>query len=107
MTTRGRPFAPGNPGGGRKRIPEDVLEACRASSTKAVKILTGILTNEAARDADRIRAAEIILNRGYGLPKQAVENSGANSDPFNIMSMTREEAKARLAELRAMDAGNG
>ena len=104
MTRRGRPFAPGNPGGGRKRIPADVIEACRASSTKAIKTLVDILGNAEARDADRIRAAEIILNRGFGLPKQAVEYSGANFDPFNILSMTPEQRKTKLAELRARDA---
>ena len=36
-------------------------------------MLRRILTNECAKDSDRIRCAEIILDRGYGKPVQAVD----------------------------------
>ena len=39
-------------------------------------MLTRILTDETAKDSDRIRCAEIILDRGYGKPVQAVDLDG-------------------------------
>jgi hypothetical protein len=38
----------------------------RSWTTTALKTLAGIMTNTSAKDFDRIRAAEIILNRGWG-----------------------------------------
>lgn len=66
-------FLPGNKSGGRKKLPEDLKEAFRAAAPDALAVLKRILLNEEAKDADRIRCAEIILDRGYGKPVQAVD----------------------------------
>ena len=58
--------------GGRKRMPEDVKEAFKSAGMDAFRVLREILLNTEAADRDRIRAAEIILERGYGKPVQAV-----------------------------------
>ncbi len=71
--TRGKPFTKGNPGGGRKKIPASVTEACRLLTEDAIGVLKKILLNELARDADRLRAAEALLNRGWGMPSQSLE----------------------------------
>ena len=69
-------FLPGNKTGGRPRLPEELKEAFRAACPDALEVLKRILTNEGAKDSDRIRCAEIILDRGYGKPVQAVDLDG-------------------------------
>lgn len=57
---------------GRKKIPKTVREAFEAAGMDAFLVLREIMLNPDAADKDRIRAAEIILDRGYGKPVQAV-----------------------------------
>ena len=57
---------------GRPKIPQDLREAFRASGMEAYRVLREILLNTEEAARDRIRAAEIILERGYGKPVQAV-----------------------------------
>lgn len=99
----GRPFAKGKSGnpGGRPKLPEELKQAFRALAPEALKTLESVMRSSKARPGDRIRAAETILNRGYGTPVQAVEVTGRDGGP--IESMTHEQALARLAELRKAD----
>jgi hypothetical protein len=66
-------FKNGNPGGGRPKVPLEVKEAARAQTQDAIAILAHIMKNPKARDADRIHAAEILLNRAWGSPVQSVD----------------------------------
>jgi hypothetical protein len=70
-----KPFKPGQSGNpaGRPKMPKDLKEAFKAASPKALEILKKILADPAAKDNDRLRAAEIILDRAYGKPAQAVD----------------------------------
>jgi hypothetical protein len=88
----------GNPGG-RPKLPEELKLAFRRAAPDALAVLERVMRSSKARPGDRIRAAEVILNRGYGTPTQSVELTGKDGGP--IESMTYEQAKARLAELRA------
>lgn len=65
-------FLPGNKTGGRTRMPEELVEMCRALSPQAIETAKKIMLDKEARAGDRLRAAEIILDRGYGKPQQAV-----------------------------------
>lgn len=66
-------FLPGNSGGGRKPLPEDLRERFQTAGPEALDTLLAVMRNKKARAADRIHAAEIILDRGWGKPRQAVE----------------------------------
>lgn len=66
-------FVKGYGGGGRKALPEDLKEAFREVSWDALDVLKKILKDEDAKHSDRIKCAEIILDRGYGKPVQAVD----------------------------------
>jgi len=68
-------FCKGNAAGTGKThwTPEDLRNACRSRSVECVEVLTAIMRDETARTADRIRAAEAILDRGYGRPQMAVD----------------------------------
>lgn len=69
----------GNPKGRPPKLPEldklmaEVLGEEKDGKTAAQAILAALRAKAAKGD---IRAAEVLLNRGYGLPKQTVEHGG-------------------------------
>ena len=60
-------------------MPPDLKRSFQEAGVDSLRVLLSILQDEEARAADRIRAAEIILDRGYGRPGQSVELSGETS----------------------------
>ena len=99
----GKPFVKGicpNPAG-RPKLPDSIKDAFKALAPESIEVLRQIMQNKEARDGDRLRAAEIILNRGYGTPVQSIELSNKDGDPFGVMSLTYEQAVEKLKELRA------
>ena len=66
---RGRPFAKGNPGGRRPRD-AGLKELLLPHVPEAVRNLVRVASDPKHRD--QVRAIELILNRTYGLPVQAV-----------------------------------
>lgn len=73
-------FTGGNPGGGRPKMPEDVKAAFRGYTIEARDTLVEIMQNKEAKESARIRAAEIILERGWGKPEQAVSLETVTGD---------------------------
>lgn len=67
-------FAPGQTGnpGGRPKLPEELKEAFKALAPEALKTLAHVMAN-ADRDSDRVKAAEVILDRGYGKATQHID----------------------------------
>ncbi|EHL99369.1 hypothetical protein HMPREF9946_03131 [Acetobacteraceae bacterium AT-5844] len=65
----------GNPGGRLKAVKE-VEELARSHTELAINALVGVLKNKEAPPAAQVRAAEVILERGWGKPRQSVELSG-------------------------------
>jgi len=84
---RGRPIKKGqvlNPGG-RPKIPEEVVEMCRAASPRAISELIAVFDDEQARPGDKIRASEAILNRAWGSPRQAIDLSNGDEGPLKLI----------------------
>lgn len=78
--SKGR-FVKGNRStGGRKKLPEELREMCRALAPGAIETAKAIMLDTEAPPRDRLRAAEIILDRGYGKPEQAVTASATDAD---------------------------
>lgn len=65
-------FIKGNKSGGRKALPEEFKKAARDNALPALLVLIGIMTNEDADNSDRIKAANIIIERAYGKPTTEV-----------------------------------
>lgn len=63
--------------GGRPPMPEELKQAVRRMAPTALEVLSSIVADEGAKKADRIRAAEVLLDRGYGKPAQSVDVSGS------------------------------
>lgn len=68
-------FRPGNSGnpGGKKKIPTEVKELCAQQTIPSIKTLMEIRDNKKAPAACRILAANSILDRGLGKPRQEIE----------------------------------
>jgi len=80
ITKRGfRPGQSGNPGG---RPRQDVTELARAHTADAIRTLVEALK----RPKEAVPAAVALLNRGWGLPKQAIEATGDNSLVLHLLA---------------------
>lgn len=77
-------YAPGQSGnpGGRPKMSPEMKEALSRFGPRAIEILTSIAENTRAKDADRIRAAEVLLDRYYGKPVQQTELTGEEGTPL-------------------------
>jgi hypothetical protein len=79
-----KPFEVGNPGGpGRPKTDPEIKAMFKAATPEAAEYLIGLIRNAKSRPADRIRACEIIFDRGYGKPAQEVQITGDRT--FNIV----------------------
>jgi hypothetical protein len=78
----------GNPNGRPKKLPQlnellaDILGEDKDGITAAEAILKALRAKAAKGD---IRAAEVLLDRAYGKPKQTTELTGSNGDPVQII----------------------
>ena len=61
-----------NPGG--RPDTSELKQACRAKSQDALDTLIEIMNSQEARNMDRIKAAQALLDRGFGKPVQQVQD---------------------------------
>ena len=78
-----RPGHSGNPGG-RPKMPEEFRQLARENSVPALQVVVNILKNPKSANKDRLKAAEIILDRAWGKPVQGVEMSGPGGGPVEV-----------------------
>ncbi len=85
-----------------KHLPTDLKALARSHTESALKVLTGVMTNDEAPHAARVAAANSLLDRGWGKPHQAIEISGEVSSKVvrapAISSNTDEWAKECVPE---------
>lgn len=86
--SKGR-FVKGSSGnaGGRTKLPDDLKQAFREASPMALETLKRVLLDEDAKDSDKIRAAEIVLDRAYGKPTQSVNVDTETPQRFVFVGM--------------------
>lgn len=82
-------FTKGNSGGGRPKVPEEIREAFQAACPEALDVLVAIMRDGHAKDNDRIRAAEVILERGYGKAPQSIDLDAGGA----VMIQLSDEAR--------------
>ena len=67
-----KPGQSGNPSG-RKPVNREVEEAAAKIGVEGIEALGEIMRNKDAPAIARVRAVEIILNRGFGMPRQQID----------------------------------
>lgn len=96
----------GNPNG-RPIIPEEVKNAFRAHTMEAKDTLVEIMKDKQAKAGDRVRASEVILNRAWGTPEQAIAVSGSLATAnVDTSKLPKEKQDALLDALVGVFAGN-
>lgn len=75
----------GNPNGRPRKTKEqvDLETACKELTPAALDVVVAIMES-GDNERNRFAAAQYILDRGWGKPKQALEHSGKDGGPLNI-----------------------
>ena len=82
----------GNPGG-RPKVLAEIQELARQSAPSAIAELAR-LALKAKSETARIAAIRELLDRGYGRPRQAMEDSAPTADPLYPVRLMLEEIDA-------------
>ena len=90
-----KPGQSGNPRG-RPKAPEDIAALCRIHTVEAIDVILETMRQKTHKD--RFQAAQALLDRGWGRPKQQLEVS-ADADAIGLHLVA---ARALVA---AYDAG--
>lgn len=103
----GKRAGAGRPKGRRDKATADQLasleELARTHTETALNALVTIATTGES-EAARVAAANALLDRGYGRPKQAMVHTGKDDGPVQIESLhvsAREIVERRIAGLAA------
>jgi len=91
---RGRPFAAGTSGnpGGRPKVDAEVRELAQQQAPQAIARLVALMS--CGNPAVEVRAAEALLDRAVGRPRQSVEVGGMGG----LAELMREIAERRSPE---------
>jgi hypothetical protein len=92
----GQPAA--NPGGRPKSVSQIQLYAL-ARCREAIDVASRIMREPKDGDNMRLRAAELILDRGVGRPNQAVSLDLSLTKPLEAMSIEEQEFRERYAAI--------
>lgn len=83
QTGRFKKGVSGNPSG-RKPIPQEFKELAEKHSIPALQQAINIMQDENAKYSDRLKAVEIVLDRGIGKPQQPVDITSDN-EPLQVI----------------------
>jgi len=81
---------------GRNTVEVSLRAQAIEQRVDALKIMAKIAQNPKARDADRLTACQMLLNRAWGTPKEHVEHSGHVE-----IESAREAFESRMARVAA------
>lgn len=87
MPGPGRPFEKGQSGnpGGRPKQPHSVVEVAQQHCVEMIELLVEIAKDENYAINSRVKAAEIILDRGLGKPRQALDLGVPPGENLNLL----------------------
>lgn len=77
-------------------------ELARDKAAIALQVLSDVMENDLAEDRDRIRAAEAVLDRGYGKPQQAIISIPANRKQAALLAGLSDEALVAIIEAKQL-----
>lgn len=87
MAKGGKRTGAGRPAGSVNKATADIRDAAQEYTTDALQVLVGVMNSAEQPAAARVAAANAILDRGHGKPKQSVEASGPEGTPLNQVTI--------------------
>jgi hypothetical protein len=89
---------PGERRGGRKpgtpnKVTADVAALAREHTIDAINKLVAVMNDQAKPVAAQVMAANMILDRGHGKPRQALDHGGDGGGPI-VIYMDEIDARA-------------
>ena len=81
-----KPQKPGNPSlnpKGRPKSPEEFRNFCKLCSINAAQAVYDIIMDDSKPAKIRVQAAELLINHGYGKPKESVDVTSGNLSLVN------------------------
>jgi len=101
----GRPFEKGKSGnpGGRPREIQEIVDLARTNSVDAVNTLSDIMRDPIAPHAARIAAANSILDRAYGKPKETVDLTGKMTLEALVVASMRSRDDPNVIDAVALE----
>ena len=99
-----QPGQSGNPGG-RPKVAAEVRDLAREHGGMAIDRLVALMDSQ--NQSVALRAAEAVLDRGYGRPMQAMELTGKDGNPLKPQEEPRRLDLSKLTneELEAVTLG--
>ena len=90
----------GNPGG-RPGVPKHVRELAKQHTEMSIYALAKIVGDETEKVSGRVRAAEVLLNRAWGRPPEALEITGAGGGPIQLQQEAKDDLASLIASIAA------
>jgi hypothetical protein len=101
MRPKGLPKTGGRKKGTLNRVTYDIQKLARQYTERALLTLAGIM-ERGESEAARVSAANALLDRGHGRPKQAVEISNKSGEDFRLKhTHVLNEIDSALARIAA------
>ena len=79
----------------KKKVPIDLDSLARAYTQQAIQTIGGVMIN-GTEEANRLRAADILLDRGWGRPKQQQTTTVQGGLDLIIRDIAAEKAKKKI-----------
>ena len=81
----GTPKTGGRVAGTRNKATADVKAVAATYTTAAVETLAEIMQDSNAPPAARVSAANALLDRAWGKPRQELEHAGSEPEPLTVI----------------------
>ena len=81
----GTPKTGGRVAGTPNRITADVKALAGSYTSAALETLAEIMQDDAAPPAARVSAANSLLDRAHGRPRQELEHAGSEKEPLTVI----------------------
>ena len=85
---------------------DDVIELARANTADAMYVMYSLMIDEKVQDSVRLKAAEAILNRGWGTPVRSVHVKG-QVEHRAVHEMSTEELAQIIERARSQEGMDG
>jgi hypothetical protein len=100
--TRFKPGQSGNPSG-RAKIPVDLKNRLKDMTPEVITFWNELLKDKKAKNSDRIKVSELIMDRAWGKPLQQVDMSAdVVQTKVDISSLKDDEQSALLSAVTAV-----